>query len=166
MTLGVVALSFFSFFCCLGQDPGTVIDIKLSKNGKKIDKELAQKYKVLFHKTTVKNSSLYWEPGYEYVSFSDSLFHVFYWGPYCHEILELTILYHSDTMTIRIKMDTIAGGYFSSLSMPKFYLEIPFQKGYYELSNFIEREYAYTIKDEFLWKQTLPQNRKFEVNEK
>ncbi len=71
-------------------------------------------------------------------------------GQYCKEIIEIKITHQNDTMMVRIQKDDLPNNE-PCIGIATFHLEIPFQKGYYEISNFIHSRKGLVITDNYEW---------------
>ena len=165
--LFLMFIFLLSFHFTFAQDPGTTIDVRLSSDGKEIAEKNYDDYSILFrkswmskddslrnHKTPIACTS--------YGKYKKG-FNIFYWEPYRNEILELTIIHLHDTMTVRIK-DSIKNSWNAF-----FYFDIPFKKGYFEITKLVYRtgmkeskwiDYGYTISDDYKWEAITKKDRK------
>lgn len=163
----IFCFSTLLLFLCInifGQDPGTLVSIKLMDDGRKVSNNNLKDYTLTlnivepFHpvhdnKFNLKDDS--------------AQVHFFEWLPYREQIYELTIVHSPDTMIVRFQMNL--DSLFNSGQLGKykfiwnafFYLEIPFQTGYFELTDFIQvKSGTYRINDEHEWIAPAPEDRK------
>ena len=153
-------------FCTLAnaQDPGTVIDIKIMKAGKLIEGNALEHYNTTLsifnqhHSANVKPLML--------EKLKDH-YHSFEWNPYYGEVFELSISHSSEKMVIRFKAntDTLKNKMIANMF---FNLVVPFQPGYYEITDFINESGGseYKIRKEYQWLNLAPDKRKLNVGTK
>ena len=131
------------------QDPGTVIDIRIWKSGKLVQGNELEEYKAtlgIFNKNqSGKEKPIQFERLTEH-------FHSFEWNPYFGEIYELNISHSSEKMIIHFKVnvDTLENKMIANIF---FNLDIPFQSGYFELTDFtnLTGGVEFNIKKEQQW---------------
>jgi hypothetical protein len=163
----ILAISFVIFTCsfAFAQDPETLIYIHLLKDGKIIT---SPEYKISFRKTSpYYNDSLSQKGIRVPVKYDTSYsgFHIFYYGPYIgHQILELTITHFKDSMRVRIKKNTF-GNDINELVEALFCFDIPFQKGYYEITDLVYTAKGYAIMENYKWINLSPNIRKLIIKD-
>ena len=153
-------------FCSMvnAQDPGTVVDVKILKAGKLIEGSGLEHYNAtltIFNQHhSAKEKPLMFERIKDH-------FHSFEWNPYYGEIFELNISHSSEKMVIHFKVDTDSLKNKMIANM-HFTLEIPFQAGYYEVTDFIHIKGGseFDIKKEHQWIALTPDKRKLVVGNK
>ena len=95
-----------------------------------------------------------------------ALFHFFDWVPYRGEIYEIIIVHSQDTMNIRFQMNLDSSNSYkindeNYIWNAYYYLKIPFQSGYFEITDFTEVKYGtYRINKAYIWEPLNPKDRK------
>ena len=159
-TLFVITIFSISIFA---QDPGTVISINLFNGGEKVKANNIQYYTITVQMVKPNKSFRYEKTDY---TGDSALFHFFDWVPYRGEIYEIKITHSQDTMTIRFQMDLDSTNSYKINAEyyvwnAYFYLEIPFQSGYFEITDFLKvKPSSFKIKDDYLWQSLSQENRK------
>ena len=156
----------------LAQDPGTVIDIVLLKNGQEItgEKECSE-YSILLRKFMIRagTDSVKIKPNIPYSPYGKykPAFEIFSWDPYHQEVIQLCILHGTDSMTVSIQ-DSIKYWWNAF-----FYFKIPFRKGYFEITKLEERSdlkgaqglsHGYAIPSTYKWEAIPAKKRKLLIN--
>jgi hypothetical protein len=161
-----ITITLLLLFCSFAkaQDPGTVVEVKIMKAGKLIEGNPLERYNAtltIFNQHhSAKEKPLMFERVKDH-------FHSFEWNPYYGEIFELTISHSSDKMVIHFKADTDTLKNKMIANM-HFILEIPFQTGYYEVTDFVNIKGGseYIIKKEHQWLNLTADKRKLVVGGK
>jgi hypothetical protein len=151
------------------QDPGTLIDINITNNGEKIPKKEIENYTVKLIDQS-KNAKLHRNKYH----ISDSVqFSFFKWAPYYGEIFILQISHNEDTMSIAFQMSLDTFTHIDHtrdkrfLWNAAFFLAIPFQPGYFEITDFVRnKSFYYTVGEDYTWVSVPPEKRKLIYNEK
>lgn len=163
-------------FDILGQDPYVGIFFNITQNDSVLTKQLSQEYRI-FHRVSNKEKNE-WISNESPVSYNDKYKKYEYIGSYdtyCGEIHELKITHNLDTMIIRLKWsftDTLYQNdiYYRDCLVDDcwfcgvftFKLKIPFQKGYYEITEFDYR--TRSPSDNFQWEPIQIKDRKLLIS--
>jgi hypothetical protein len=154
------------------QDPGTVIDIVLYSNGKVITAEKECNGYTILHRKSMNwagpdsNGAERFVPYSLYGRYKKD-FSIFSWDPYHQEVIQLCIVHGADSMMVSIQ-DSIKYWWNAF-----FYFEIPFSKGYYEITKLEYRSdikgttglnHGYAIPSSYKWEAIPAKKRKLLIN--
>ncbi len=174
ITLVLITVFQMNHSPLMAQDPGTVIDIVILKNGNAITTEKeCNDYSILLRKFKVRavtdSMKIITNVPYSPYGKYKPAFEIFSWDPYRQEVIQLCILHGTDSITISIQ-DSIKYWWNAF-----FYFKIPFQKGYYEITELEERNdlkgaqgltHGYAIPSKYKWQAIPAKKRKLLINGK
>ncbi len=148
-----------SFFRGFSQDPGHAIFIEITNNEKKIaDDELNKYHFTLFGVySNEQKIKLYINNQFLYTG----------WGILKYPtVYEIKTIHNADTMVVRFQLNA---SFFNEQNVWKqeIYFEIPFQAGYFEITDFInngsEMELILSVKNDYQWTSLPPEKRKLVI---
>lgn len=172
-----ITLAGFLLFplASLGQNPSVGTHFKVLIDSTEINEQSKDNVEVFFRKQNQSNKNQWANQAKTEVPYNSEYkeYQHYEYGSYCEEINEITIIHNTDTMIIRFKMefsnqltkknypDCLIGGCWLC-GIYNFNFEIPFKKGYYEITE-IKFESG-SPKRDFLWTPLQKEYRKLLIN--